>query len=220
MTDVDPAAADRVVGELAAQERPAIGVQMDVTDAGAVQAAVDTAVERFGGIDVLVNNAGVHLEHAQLPHTLEAVPAWRRVLEVNVLGVLTCSAACRPAMSGRDAAIVNHSSMAAYMGGGAYSASKLALNSLTVSTAAEFAADGIRVNGIAPGLVDSEAAVEWMNDPVRAGVEQALVGGQLVKRLGRMEDLANMALFLCSDEASFVTGQTILVDGGYTKKPY
>jgi NAD(P)-dependent dehydrogenase (short-subunit alcohol dehydrogenase family) len=69
-------------------------------------------------------------------------------------------------------------------------------------------------------LVDSEAAVEWMNDPARAGVEQSLIGGQLIKRLGRMEDLANMALFLCSDEAGFVTGQTVLVDGGYFKKPF
>ena len=220
VTDVDPAAADRVVGELAAQERPAIGVQMDVTEADAVQAAVDTAVERFGGIDVLVNNAGVHLEHAQLPHTLEAVPAWRRVLEVNVLGVLTCSAACRPAMAGRDAAIVNHSSMAAYMGGGAYSASKLALNSLTVSTAAEFAADGIRVNGIAPGLVDSEAAVAWMDDPARKGIQDALVAGQMLQRPGRMTDLADVALWLCSPEAAFVTGQTIVVDGGYLRKPF
>jgi NAD(P)-dependent dehydrogenase (short-subunit alcohol dehydrogenase family) len=59
-----------------------------------------------------------------------------------------------------------------------------------------------------------------MNDPARAGVEQMLIGGQLIKRLGRMEDLANLALFLCSDEASFVTGQTVLVDGGYVKKPF
>ena len=76
------------------------------------------------------------------------------------------------------------------------------------------------MNGIAPGLVDSEAAVEWMNDPSRQGIQDAIVSGQAIKRPGTMEDLANVALFLCSDEASFVTGQTILVDGGFTKKPY
>jgi NAD(P)-dependent dehydrogenase (short-subunit alcohol dehydrogenase family) len=76
------------------------------------------------------------------------------------------------------------------------------------------------VNGIAPSLVDSEASFLWMNDPVRKGVGDEIISGQLIKRLGRMEDLANMALFLCSDEASFVTGQTILVDGGFTKKAF
>jgi len=69
-------------------------------------------------------------------------------------------------------------------------------------------------------LIDSEASIDWMNDPVRKGVEDEIVGGQLIKRLGRMQDVANMALFLCSDDASFVTGQTILVDGGFTKKAF
>jgi NAD(P)-dependent dehydrogenase (short-subunit alcohol dehydrogenase family) len=185
---------------------------------------VERAVAELGGVDVLVNNAGIHLDHAQLPFTLDAVPQWRAVLDVNVIGALICAAACRPAMAARGGgAVVNMSSMAAYGGTGAYGVSKLALNSLTVSLAADFAADGIRVNGIAPGLVDSEAAVEWWNDPARAGMEgidQMLIGQQMIKRQGTMHDLADMCLFLCSDAASFVTGQTILVDGGFTKKPY
>jgi NAD(P)-dependent dehydrogenase (short-subunit alcohol dehydrogenase family) len=97
--------------------------------------------------------------------------------------------------------------------------SKLALNGLTVAMAAEFADDGIRVNGIAPGLVNSESAVAWMDDPARNGIKDMLVGNQLIKRLGDMEDLANAALYLCSSDASFITGQTILVDGGFTRKP-
>ena len=221
IADLDPAAHGRVVAELEELGARALGVTVDVAEGAAVEAAVQAAVERFGGVDVLINNAGVHLHHAQLPFTVEALPKWRQVLEVNVLGVLACSAAARPAMAGREgAAIVNHSSMAAYSGGGAYSMSKLALNSLTVGLAEAFAEDGIRVNGIAPGLVDSEAAVEWMNDPSRAGIQQTLVAGQMIKRPGRMTDLADVALWLCSPEASFVTGQTILVDGGFTKKPY
>ena len=116
--------------------------------------------------------------------------------------------------------ILNQSSMAAYSVGAAYGVSKLALNALTVLLASEFAADGIRVNGIAPSLVDSEAAVEWMNDPVRQGVEQTIVGNQMIKRLGRMGDCANLVLFLCSEDASFITGQTVLVDGGFTRKPF
>jgi 3-oxoacyl-[acyl-carrier protein] reductase len=108
--------------------------------------------------------------------------------------------------------------MAAYVGAGAYGSSKLALNSLTFSLAGVFGADGIRVNGIAPGLVDSEAAVAYMAEPERAGVSDAIVASQAIRRPGRMSDLADMALFLASPAASFITGQTILVDGGNTKR--
>lgn len=220
VTDLDPGAAGRVVDELLADGATAIGLEMDVADAAAVARAVSEAADRFEGIDVLVNNAGVHLEHAQLPFTLEALPAWRHVLEVNVLGVLACSAASRPVMAGRaGAAIVNLSSMAAWLGAGAYGVSKIAVNSLTVSLAEAFAADGIRVNGIAPGLVDSESAVVWANDPARAGVGEAIVAQQMIKRPGRMADLVDAGLFLGSAEASFITGQTLLVDGGYVRRP-
>jgi 3-oxoacyl-[acyl-carrier protein] reductase len=224
IVDLDETAATRVVGELAADGGRGLAHVMDVTDADGAAAMVERATAQLGGIDVLVNNAGIHLDHAQLPFTLDAVPKWRAVLDVNVIGALIGAAACRPAMAARGGgAIVNMSSMAAYGGSGAYGVSKLALNSLTVSLAADFAGDGIRVNGIAPGLVDSEAAVEWWSDPARAGMEgidQMLIGQQMIKRQGTMDDLADMCLFLCSDAASFVTGQTILVDGGYTKKPY
>jgi NAD(P)-dependent dehydrogenase (short-subunit alcohol dehydrogenase family) len=224
IADLDAEAADRVADELAAGGGRALARVMDVTDTDAAAAMADRAVAELGGVDVLVNNAGIHLDHAQLPFTLDAVPQWRAVLDVNVIGALICSAACRPAMAARGGgAIVNMSSMAAYGGSGAYGVSKLALNSLTVSLAADFASDGIRVNGIAPGLVDSEAAVEWWSDPSRAGmagIDQMLIGQQMIKRQGTMHDLADVCLFLCSDAASFVTGQTMLVDGGFTKKPY
>jgi NAD(P)-dependent dehydrogenase (short-subunit alcohol dehydrogenase family) len=212
-----------MVKELEGRGHAGLSVPMDVRDAELARRMVDAAVEQFGGIDILVNNAGVHLDHAQLPYTLEAVPRWREVLDVNVIGALICSAACHDAMVARGSgAIINMSSMAAYGGGGAYSVSKLALNSLTVGLASAYGDDLIRVNGIAPGLVDSEAAVEWWNDPARSGpnIQQRLIEGQMIKRQGRMDDLADMALFLCSEQASFVTGQTILVDGGHTKKPY
>jgi NAD(P)-dependent dehydrogenase (short-subunit alcohol dehydrogenase family) len=220
IVDIDAEAAKRVVSELQAVGGSGLAVIADVTDDDAVREMARTAVDGFGGIDILINNAGIHLDHAQLPYTTDALPLWRSVMDVNVIGALSCAVACREAMAARGGgSIINQSSMAAYSASGAYGVSKLALNALTVSLAGELAPSGIRVNGIAPGLVDSEAAVAWMNDPVRKGIEDTLVRGQLVKRLGSMDDLANMVLFLCSSEASFITGQTILVDGGYTKKP-
>jgi 3-oxoacyl-[acyl-carrier protein] reductase len=222
VADIDPSAGERMVGELEADGHAGLSIPIDVRDADAAARMAETAIECLGGIDILINNAGVHLDHAQLPYTLEALPRWRNVLEVNVLGALTCAAACHDALASQGGgSVINVSSMAAYGAGGAYGVSKLALNSLTVSLAAAYGDDRIRVNGIAPGLVDSESAIEWWSDPARSGsnIQQLLVDGQMIKRPGRMDDLADVALFLCSDQASFITGQTILIDGGHTKKP-
>jgi|KBSSwiStaDraftv2_1062776.scaffolds.fasta_scaffold05428_5 NAD(P)-dependent dehydrogenase (short-subunit alcohol dehydrogenase family) len=220
VADLDEAAAKRVADEVVAGGGCATYHAMDVADEDAVTDAVASAAKAFGGIDVLVNNAGIHLGEAQVPYTLAALPRWRAVFEVNVLGALACAIACRPFMLGREnPSIINHSTMAAYGPTGAYGASKLALNSLTLSLATEYGRDGIRVNGIAPGLVDSESAVAWMGDAGRAGLQESLVAAQAIRRPGRMADLADVALFLASPRASFVTGQTILVDGGATKRP-
>ncbi len=221
IADIDLGAAERVVKEPAADGQHALAVEMNVTDAVEVADMVAASIATFGGFDILINNAGIHLEHAQLAFTTEALPAWRKVLDVNVLGALTCAVACRPAIAARGGgAIINMSSMAAYGNGSAYAVSKLALNSLTVGLASEFASDGIRVNGIAPDLVDSESALVWLNDPSRAEIGPMLLNGQMIRRQGRMADLANACMFLCSEEAGFITGQTLLVDGGFTKKPF
>ena len=136
VADLDPEAGQRLVQELESEDHDGLSFPIDVRDADAAARMSDAAVKRFGGIDVLVNNAGLHLDHAQLPYTLDALPRWRNVLDVNVLGALACAAACHDAMAARDGgAIINMSSMAAYSGGGAYGVSKLALNSLTVGLA-------------------------------------------------------------------------------------
>jgi 3-oxoacyl-[acyl-carrier protein] reductase len=217
IADIDPAPAQRVVDELETAGTAAIACTMDVASEDDAAAMVAAATNAFGGIDVLVNNAAIHLQHARLPFTTESLDQWRRVLNTNVIGALSCSLACRAALAdGGGGAILNQSSMAAYSSSGAYGVSKLALNGLTVALAGEFAADHVRVNGIAPTLVDSEAAmVEWPEER-----HAPMIARQLIQRLGRMQDVANLALFLCSDDASFITGQTILVDGGTTKKPF
>jgi NAD(P)-dependent dehydrogenase (short-subunit alcohol dehydrogenase family) len=221
LVDVNVQAAQSVATEIEETGARALALAADVRDVEAISGVAAAVVDELGAVDVLVNNAGIHLEHAQLRYTLDAISQWRDVLDVNVLGALTCVAAFRDAIAARGGgAVLNMSSMAAYGAGGAYAVSKLALNSLTVCLASELGAANIRVNGVAPGLVDSEASVAWWSAPEQRGLREALVNAQVLKRQGLMEDVANMGLFLCSNEASFVTGQTIIVDGGFTKKPY
>src|ERR1700759_1655527 len=101
VADLDPEVGEREGKELEALGTRAVSVAMDVSDEAGAAAMVEAATSAFGGVDILVNNAGIHLEHAQLPFTVEALPKWRRVLDVNVIGALNCSAACRPSMKER-----------------------------------------------------------------------------------------------------------------------
>jgi 3-oxoacyl-[acyl-carrier protein] reductase len=163
---------------------------------------------------VLVNSAGLHMGQYNLTSTLP-LGDWRRLFDVNVFGCVLCARYCRASMVERGGGvIINQSSNSSYLGVGAYSISKLALNGLTLSLAQEFAPDNIRVVGIAPGMVASEALLARLEDVHK----QAVLGGQLVKRWGQLEDLVGMVLLLCSGEASFVTGQTVTVDGGFVKR--
>ena len=210
IVDIDAAAAEAatklVDGSLA--------VGADVADEASVAAMVAAAVDRFGGVDVLVNNAGLHMGQYNLTSTLP-LPDWRRLFDVNVFGCVLCARYCRDSMIAHGGGVIlNQSSNSSYLGVGAYSISKLALNGLTLSLAQEFAADNIRVVGIAPGMVASDALISRLEDVHK----QAVLGGQLLKRWGQLEDLIGMVLLLCSNEASFVTGQTVTVDGGFVKR--
>src|ERR1700712_4161132 len=174
---------------------------------------VAACVERFGGVDILVNNAGLHMGKYNLCSTLP-VEDWHRLLDVNLIGPVLCSRYCRESMAARGGGVIlNQSSTPAPLGVGGDGISKLALNGVTMSLAAEFASDRIRVVGIAPGMVASDAVLERLEQ----GNKDLVLNGQLIKRFGAVEDLAGMALMLCSDASSFVTGQTILVDGGFVR---
>jgi 3-oxoacyl-[acyl-carrier protein] reductase len=210
IADVDAtaakAAADAVEGSLA--------VTVDVADEASVAAMIGATNQQFGGVDILVNNAGLHMgtynQCADLP-----LDDWRRLFDVNVFGAVLCARHCRPSMVARGGGVVlNQSSNSSYLGVGAYSISKMALNALTLSLAQELAGDRIRVLGIAPGMVASDAVLARLDQSTK----EMVLAGQLVKRFGSIDDLVGMALLLCSDEAMFMTGQTVVVDGGYVRQ--
>jgi NAD(P)-dependent dehydrogenase (short-subunit alcohol dehydrogenase family) len=184
----------------------------DVADEAQAAALVEAVVARHGGIDILINNAGLHSAAYNAPMEAMGVAKVRRLFEVNVMGVVICSLAAKQAMSGRPgASIVNISSSAAYSSGTAYGASKLAVRGLTMTLAREFAAAGIRVNAIAPGLI--------FTDTIRAELPRSMVEGvmkqQLLPREGEERDIVEALLYLVSERAAFVTGETLRVSGGF-----
>ncbi len=218
IADVDVEAAVAAAAGLAAAGAKAIAVHCDISDEAAVEAATDEVVAQFGGIDILINNAALHLSHWTRPVTEMPRDMWRRLLDTNVIGVVNCAASCRPHMRERGGGVIlNMSSIAGFMPrpdfgfASTYALSKLAVRGLTVALATELAPDHIRVNGIAPGGTQSEAAMAEQLDAHFA----ALVELQLIKRPGQMADLVGPMLFLCSDQSAMVTGETIIVGGGF-----
>lgn len=188
-------------------------IQGDVADEAFMDAVMADVAARHGGIDILINNAGIHSTEANKPVGVLGVSKARRMFDVNMWGVVNCTLAARPHMTGRGgAAIINISSMAAYGATTAYGVSKLAVRGLTMSFAHELANEGIRVNAIAPGLI--------FTDTIRAELDPALIGyvmqTQIIKREGEERDIVEAMLYLASDRSSFMTGETIRVSGGAT----
>jgi NAD(P)-dependent dehydrogenase (short-subunit alcohol dehydrogenase family) len=190
----------------------AVFIRTDVSQRPQVQAMVDEVMKRFGRIDVLINNAGVHAGGKFWEETDEI---WRRMFEVNVMGVVYCSQAVVPIMMKQGKGkIINVSSKAAIVGEpyhAAYSASKGAVLSLTRAMAAELAQYGIRVNALCPGTTLTPLGQSALADPE---LRRALESGIPLGRLGQPEDHVGSVLFLASDESDWMTGQMIVVDGG------
>ncbi|MDD9857511.1 MAG: SDR family oxidoreductase [Gammaproteobacteria bacterium] len=189
----------------------------DVSCEEEVRALVDFAVREYGGIDVLVNNAGIALEKP-IEHT--EVAEWERVMAVNVRGVFLCAKHALGAMRGRGGAIVNIGSIEAHGANplhAAYAASKGAVHSLTRNIALEYGADNIRCNAVAPGWIDTpfnENFIAQHPDPeqMRAAVRALHPLG----RIGAPQDIAEVVLWLASDAARFASGQVYVHDGGRT----
>lgn len=185
----------------------------DVADEERMHAVMADIAERHGGIDILINNAGIHSAEANKPIGVMGTRAARRMFDVNVWGVINCTLAARPHMAGcAGAAMVNISSMAAYGAAMAYGVTKLTVMGLTMSFAHELAPAGIRVNAIAPGLI--------FTDTIRAELDPALIAQvlqtQILKSEGEERDIVEAMLYLVSSRSSFMTGETIRVSGGAT----
>ncbi len=191
-------------------------LRCDVTDPESVEAAVGTAVAQFGGIDVLVNNAGIGAQGTVEENDLEE---WQRVFDVNVFGMVRMSKACLPHLrQSRQAAIVNTASIVSWTGlprRACYGASKGAVYALTLAMAADCAAHGIRVNCVCPGTVDTPWVARLLAAAADPDAARAnLIARQPIGRLGRAEEVAAAILYLASPAAGYVTGSALQIDGG------
>ncbi|MDT3445411.1 MULTISPECIES: SDR family oxidoreductase [unclassified Pseudofrankia] len=187
---------------------------VDVTSAQSAQAMATAAVEAFGGIDILINNAAIMTDLPPYGLSNMPVPEWDRVVDVNLRGPLLCTQAVLESMTVRGGGrIVNGLSAGAFIAGGIYSVTKYALHGLTVNLASELGSRGINVNAIAPGLVDNESG--YVSLPKDSPLRKALYSGIPGKKSGPPEDLIGTLLLLCSKAGDWITGQTVLVDGGW-----
>lgn len=206
---------DRVVSDIVKEEGKAFPVAGSVTDELRVQETVRQTVQRFGRLDILVNNAGLG-DFGKRLHEIDD-PTWTHVLDVNLTGVFRMTRAVLPQMLKQQrGAIVNISSIASLVGIptlSAYAASKGALDSLTRSLAVDYAKEGIRCNVVNPGLIDTPMAASLMSNPEHL---DPILAHYPIRRAGKPEEVANMVLYLASDEAAWVTGGTFPIDGGMT----
>jgi NAD(P)-dependent dehydrogenase (short-subunit alcohol dehydrogenase family) len=201
---------------IATEGHQAMFLRVDVCDPVSTERMAAVAAETFGGVDILVNNAAVFAGLSSVPLTELPPDRWSLVMDVNVKGVWLCMRAVVPHMQQRaGGAIVNQASIGAYglqgVGRLDYGTSKAAVLGLTKNAAKELAGDHIRVNAICPGAVASEAAIELAGD---MSVFNQAKDSQLIPEAINPDDLVEPLLFLASDASRFMTGQTLVVDGG------
>jgi 3-oxoacyl-[acyl-carrier protein] reductase len=211
--DVDPDRAERIARRVADEGGRSLPLPVDVSDAAAVNGAARRTIDEFGGIDVLVNNAAIY---PRRPWTEITEQEWDRVLAVNLKAYFLCARACHGSMKERGRGhIVNISSVTFLLGFELlldYVSSKGGIVGFTRALAHEVGPEGITVNAIAPGAFPTDAE-KIHPDP--EGYNQWALDQQCIKRRGTPEDIGSLVVFLSSDASSFITGQTVAIDGGW-----
>ncbi|HMR96209.1 MAG TPA: SDR family oxidoreductase [Microthrixaceae bacterium] len=216
VADIDAERAAAVARSIVADGGTALGVAVDISDPDSTREMAAATMDAFGRIDHLVNNAAIF---GGMEIDLLLTVDWdyyRRFMSVNMDGALLCIRACWEHMAaGGGGAIVNQSSTAAYMYANYYGLAKAGINGLTIQLAHELGGSNIRINAIAPGPTDTDAA----RSVVPGSIMDDIVKGLALKRRGTPEDMAGMVSFLLSDDASWITGQIFNVDGGQVVRP-
>jgi NAD(P)-dependent dehydrogenase (short-subunit alcohol dehydrogenase family) len=219
LADVSAEPLNEVVAQIKEAGGSAIGVVSDVAKEADVQNMIDTAVEEFGCLDILINNAGIMDKMTALADMTDEL--WERVFAVNVSGPMRAIRKALPIMIQQGhGVIVNTASIGGLFGsraGAAYTASKHALVGLTKNVGYQYAKLGIRCNAIAPGGVETNIMADSPNlDMTALGVQQAMAGMNVNPRMGQPMEIARIALFLASDDSSFVNGTIVTADAGWT----
>jgi 3-oxoacyl-[acyl-carrier protein] reductase len=210
VADVNIEEAETTAKEIEATGRRALALAMDVTDYANVEEALNKILDKFAKVDILVNNAGITKDNLLLRMSQQE---WDAVLNVNLKGTFNCiKAVSRPMIKQRYGRIINIASIIGIIGNPGqanYSASKAGIIALTKTAAKELSSRNINVNAVAPGFIQTEMTAKLPED-LKEKMKQAIP----LNRFGSPEDIANVCLFLASDDASYITGQTIVVDGG------
>jgi NAD(P)-dependent dehydrogenase (short-subunit alcohol dehydrogenase family) len=216
LADCDEEMIGKATGSLRAAGHNAIGVTCDVTDPVQVNALIERAVSSYGRLDAAFNNAGVNSEAATFLETSD--DEFERVMNVNLRGVWNCmKGELRQMLAQGSGAIVNCSSIGGLKGSrgrSAYSASKHAVIGLTRSAALDYAATGIRINAVCPGIIGNTPMAAKVTKNYAPDIIRAFVAAEPIGRLGEPEEIAAAVVWLCSPLASFMVGHAMAVDGG------
>ena len=216
VADVDTEGGEETVSQIESDGGEAIFVEVDVMIEDDVEHMVESAVDTFGGLDFAFNNAGIEGAHG-LAHE-QSMDNWNRVIGINLQGVFLAMQAEIPAMlEDGGGAIVNTASVAGILGFpnlSPYVASKHGVIGLTKSAAVEFSSDGVRVNAVCPGVIETPMVARAQEEDPET--MEATAAATPIGRLGQPEEIASAAAWLCSDDASFVTGESLVVDGGFS----
>jgi NAD(P)-dependent dehydrogenase (short-subunit alcohol dehydrogenase family) len=217
VADMKPVDVEEAMRDILQENNKAIFIECDVSVFAQVESAIEKTVSTFGSLDVALNNAGIGGEPNKVGDMTEA--AWLKVIGVNLNGVFNCMRHELVQMAKQqNGVIVNMASILGRVGfatSSHYVAAKHGVIGLTQTAALEYATEGIRVNAICPGFIDTPLLVKGGISDENAGIKQQIIGLHPMKRLGRAEEIANGFIFLACGDSSFVSGTAIEIDGGY-----